>query len=259
MKKEESKVVESENRCWMDISIGGIPKGRLVFEMFCDTTPKTCKNFMTLCEGTEKDEKTGVQLTYKGSAFHRVIKNFMLQGGDFTKGDGTGGLSIYGEKFEDENFIKMHTRPGILSMANAGAGTNGSQFFITTVATPHLDGKHVVFGQVLKGMDLVREIENLETTNDKPNSPCVIADCGTLKPGENDGVVVDLTDPYPGYPDDIVGDHDDKAIAEEIRQSGNELYKKKEFVKAQAKYIKAERYASSAMDEDMVSKCQLNP
>jgi len=254
----ESKQSLPQKRCWMDVTIGGSPRGRIVFEMFYDTTPKTCKNFMTLCEGTEKDKATGVQLAYKGSGFHRVIKKFMLQGGDFTKHDGTGGISIYGEKFEDENFEVKHTRPGLLSMANAGPGTNGSQFFITTVPTPHLDGKHVVFGQVLKGMDLVREIESLETNSDKPIKPCVIADCGTLKPGEDDGVVTDPCDPYPGFPDDFVGETDKKTIAEEIRQSGNGLYREKNFSRALAKYVKAERYATAVNDGGMITKCQLN-
>jgi len=257
--KSESKKSVPEKRCWMDITIGGLPRGRIVFEMFYDTTPKTCVNFMKLCEGTEKDKATGVWLAYKGSGFHRVIKQFMLQGGDFTKHDGTGGLSIYGEKFEDENFEIKHTRPGLLSMANAGPGTNGSQFFITTVPTPHLDGKHVVFGQVLKGMDLVREIENIEKgESDRPKKPCVIADCGTLKPEDDDGVIVDPSDPYPGFPDDYVGETEKKTIAEEIRQSGNELYKKKSFAEALAKYFKAERYAEAIGDKGMVTKCQLN-
>jgi len=257
-KVAESKYSQPEKRCWMDITIGGSPRGRIVFEMFYDTTPKTCDNFMKLCEGTEKDKATGVQLAYKGSGFHRVIKQFMLQGGDFTKHDGTGGISIYGEKFEDENFERKHTRPGLLSMANAGPGTNGSQFFITTVPTPHLDGKHVVFGQVLKGMDLVREIENLETNSDRPVKPCVIADCGTLKPDEDDGVVIDPSDPYPGFPDDYVGETDKKSIAEEVRQSGNKLYKAKNFSGALAKYVKAERYATAVKDNGMITKCQLN-
>lgn len=162
---------------FFDLTIGGEPAGRVKMKLYKDTTPKTAENFRALCTG----EKGG-GLTYKGCAFHRVIKGFMIQGGDFTNGDGTGGKSIYGEKFDDENFKVKHTEPMLLSMANAGPGTNGSQFFITCAATPHLDGKHVVFGKVIEGHEFVRTVEGTKTgANDKPDLDCVIADCGELK------------------------------------------------------------------------------
>jgi peptidyl-prolyl isomerase F (cyclophilin D) len=159
-------------RCFFDISMDGAPAGRVVFEL-ANETPRTSENFRALCTG-EKG------YGYKASGFHRVIPNFMLQGGDFTAHNGTGGKSIYGNKFEDENFTLKHTVPGLLSMANSGPNTNGSQFFITTAVTNWLDGKHVVFGKVVEGMEVVRAVENVGSQSGKTSKRCVIENCGVL-------------------------------------------------------------------------------
>jgi peptidylprolyl isomerase len=168
-------------RVFFDITIGGKPAGRITFELFADAVPKTAENFRALCTGEKGMGKSGKPLHYKGSRFHRIIKQFMCQGGDFTRGNGTGGESIYGEKFADENFKHKHTTPGLLSMANAGPGTNGSQFFITTAVTSWLDGKHVVFGKVTDGMKVVTAMEAVGSSSGSTSADVAIADCGELK------------------------------------------------------------------------------
>ena len=164
-------------RCYLDVAVDGKPLGRVVVELRTDVVPRTCENFRCLCTG-----ERGPGMSYAGSPFHRVIRGFMVQGDDITKHDGTGGRSIYGQRFDDEGFELRHDRAGVLSMANAGPNTNGSQFFITTAPAPHLDGKHVVFGSVVQGMDVVRLVESqlVDPKTNRPFASVLITRCGQL-------------------------------------------------------------------------------
>ncbi|USW53862.1 Putative cyclophilin-type peptidyl-prolyl cis-trans isomerase domain-containing protein [Septoria linicola] len=242
------------SKVFFDISIGGSPAGKVVFELYNDVVPKTADNFRALCTGEKGKTSSGIPLHYKGSGFHRVIKSFMIQGGDFTAGNGTGGESIYGEKFDDENFQLKHEKPFLLSMANAGPGTNGSQFFVTTVPTPHLDGKHVVFGEVIAGKSIIREVENGECgPNDKPNKDVVIEDCGELPEGtdlsEFTRKAPDSTgDTYEDFPEDQAREGEEwkgteiVQIATNLKDLGNKAFKGGELELALSKYQKGLRY-----------------
>merc|ERR1712028_46147 len=169
-------------RVFFDMTIGGTPAGRIVFELYADTVPKTAENFRALCTGEKGTGQSGKPLHFKGSGFHRVIPGFMCQGGDFTLGNGRGGESIYGGKFADESFngkAGKHTGGGCLSMANAGPNTTGSQFFVCTGQTPHLDGKHVVFGKCIDGYEtVIKKVEAVGSQSGAPSKDVVIADCG---------------------------------------------------------------------------------
>ncbi|XP_004288060.1 PREDICTED: peptidyl-prolyl cis-trans isomerase CYP40-like isoform X1 [Fragaria vesca subsp. vesca] len=239
-------------RCYLDISIGGELEGRIVIELYNDVVPKTAENFRALCTGEKGiSPTTGVPLHFKGVGFHRIIKGFMIQGGDISAGDGSGGESIYGAKFEDENFEIKHERKGMVSMANTGPDTNGSQFFITTTRTPHLDGKHVVFGRVVKGLGVARSIEHVIAKDDGehvPTQEAVIAECGELAEGEDDGVCNFFKDGdvYPDWPVDLDEKHEEVSwwvvAVNAIKALGNEQFKKQDYKMALRKYRKALRY-----------------
>ncbi|XP_038611031.1 peptidyl-prolyl cis-trans isomerase D [Tachyglossus aculeatus] len=255
----------SNPRVFFDVDVGGERVGRIVFELFADIVPKTAENFRALCTGEKGiGPTTGKPLHFKGCPFHRIIKKFMIQGGDFSNQNGTGGESIYGEKFEDENFHYKHDQEGLLSMANAGRDTNGSQFFITTVPTPHLDEKHVVFGQVMKGMGVAKILENVEVKGENPEQLCVIAECGELKEGDDWGISPKdgSGDAYPDFPEDsdINLKDVDKilTVAEDLKNIGNTFFKSQNWELAIKKYSKVLRYVecSKAAAEDT---SKLNP
>lgn len=246
----------------MDITIGGEMEGRIVIELYASVVPRTAENFRALCTGEKGvGAATGKPLHFKGSCFHRVIKGFMVQGGDITAGDGTGGESIYGSKFEDENFVLKHERKGMLSMANSGPDTNSSQFFITTTRTPHLDGKHVVFGRVIKGMGVVRSIEHVPVGEaDCPTLDVKIVDCGELPEGADDGVVNFFKDgdKYPDWPNDLEEKPEEVSwwmdAVESAKAYGNDNFKKQDYKAALRKYRKALRYLDVCWEKEEIDE-----
>ncbi|TIA94146.1 hypothetical protein E3P81_00357 [Wallemia ichthyophaga] len=235
-------------RVFIDWNIDGEYAGRLIFELYSDKVPKTAENFKSLCTGERgSDEATGNSLTYKNSISHRIIKGFMIQFGDITNGNGTGGLSIYGGKFEDENFDLKHTKRGQLSMANAGPDTNGSQVFVTFCPCPHLDGRHVVFGELAKGKGLLRRLENTQTVdNDFPAVDVRIVDSGLVREGEDDGVPPLSIGDHEDYPEDDDAETEKPEVALEIAQSikdkGAQCFKQQDVEGALDQWEKAIRY-----------------
>ncbi|KAL5478566.1 CPR6 [Sanghuangporus weigelae] len=234
---------------YFDINYGDKPIGRIVFQLYSDIVPKTAENFRCLCTGEKGIGKSGKPLSYQESRFHRVIQGFMIQGGDFTAGNGTGGESIYGEKFDDEAFTAKHDKPFLLSMANSGKNTNGSQFFITCNPAPHLDDKHVVFGEVVKGKSVVRRIEHHPTTSaDVPTVPFTIAACGQLSPDDPSVTGSDKAeeDPYEDYPKDDEREMNKPEVCLEIATNlkalGNTKFKVGDVEGALEKWQKAIRY-----------------
>ncbi|CAM9003741.1 unnamed protein product [Rhodiola kirilowii] len=249
-------------KCYLDISIGGELEGRIVVELYKDVVPKTAENFRALCTGEKGiGPHTGVPLHFKGSIFHRVVKGFMVQGGDISARNGTGGESIYGLKFDDENFDLKHERKGMLSMANSGPNTNGSQFFITTTRTPHLDGKHVVFGKVIKGIGVVRLMEHVTTGDgDCPTLDVVIADCGEIPEGADDGTCNFFKDgdTYPEWPAELDVKPEDIswwiAAVDVIKAIGNEKFKKHDYKMALKKYRKALMYLDICWEKEDITE-----
>ncbi|XP_021918467.1 uncharacterized protein LOC110829236 isoform X2 [Zootermopsis nevadensis] len=235
---------------FLDINIGS-RKGRVVLELFKDVVPKTAENFRALCTGEKGSGVSGKPLHYKGSIFHKAVSEFMIQGGDITMFDGTGGESIYGLTFKDENFKLKHHSAGMLSMAKAGSDCSSSQFFITTIPCDHLDGVNVVFGEVRKGLGVVEEVSRVGTHEDRPFAKCWIEDCGELGHNEEEwgiGEADGTADVYPSYPTDWNASSQQleidslETVITKIKNSGNYFFKVKEFVCAGCKYQKALRY-----------------
>ncbi|XP_050521158.1 peptidyl-prolyl cis-trans isomerase D-like isoform X2 [Daktulosphaira vitifoliae] len=245
----DDNIASQNSIVFLDIEI---EVGRVVIELFDDIVPKTAKNFKALCTGENGIGQSGKPLHFKGSTFHRAIPEFMIQGGDITAGDGSGGESIYNLYFEDENFKILHNEPGIMSMANTGKpNTNNSQFFITLAPCPHLDGRNVAFGRVIKGFCVVQAISTTVTKNDIPINPCVIVNCGELS---NDSNTWDINendrtcDIFPPFPDDWTFHPKEldvnqfSEVITKIKDSGNQYFNYKNYADAKRKYEKVLRY-----------------
>jgi len=237
-----------EIRCYFDICRGDDFLGRIVFELFPEIAPRAVENFRVLCrpDGHPHPTKDGEVLEFKGTVFHKVIPNFMIQGGDVLHSDGKENATIFGELIEDESYEIKHRRPGLLGLCNNGPGTNtnGSQFYITTVPCPHLDGEHVVFGKVIRGMDVVHQIEKVETWNDQPKVDIRIEACGEIFAGDSDGLDQG-EDAVPDFPEDLerkIPPDRFLKLVEQLRQLGNTHFKEGRYHEALRMWHKTARY-----------------
>uniref|UniRef100_A0A2S2PAY3 peptidylprolyl isomerase n=1 Tax=Schizaphis graminum TaxID=13262 RepID=A0A2S2PAY3_SCHGA len=247
-----SSVTAGNSVVFLDIEIAQEKIGRIVIELFNNVVPKTAENFRALCTGEKGNGLSGKPLHLKGSLFHRAVPEFMIQGGDITAGNGSGGESIYGLFFEDENFKLLHEESGVLSMANTGhKNTNNSQFFITTAPCSHLDGKNVVFGKVIKGFRVVQTISTTSTNNDIPINPCIITGCGELSSDSNTWNINEndaTSDIFPPFPEDWTVQPVDLDVIQicdvlnKIKESGNQFFSCKNYSCARRKYDKVLRY-----------------
>ncbi|XP_074037539.1 cyclophilin 40 isoform X2 [Leptinotarsa decemlineata] len=234
---------------YLDLNYGGAKAGRVLIELFRDKVPKAAENFRALCTGEKGLGKRGKPLHYKGTKFNKVISMCMVQGGDVVNNDGSGGESIYGDIFEDEDFSIKHEEPGMVGMMNSGPNSNQSQFYITTQPCYHLDDTNIVVGRVVKGLRLITEMSEYPRVNDRPLELLMIENCGECKPGEswNIGENDETEDIYTPWPDDCEEEFLKNPIVAEltinnIKNSGKHFYNKNEFINAERKYTKCLRY-----------------
>ncbi|XP_050297610.1 peptidyl-prolyl cis-trans isomerase D [Anthonomus grandis grandis] len=232
---------------FLDFAFNKVKAGRVVIKLYKDIVPKTAENFRGLCTGENGIGHQGKRLHYKGTRIHRVIPQCMVQGGDIIYGNGTGGESIYGQYFPSENHELKHTEEGMVGTSNNGLNKNSSQFYITTVPCPHLDDENVIFGKVVKGLDIIKDMSEIPRVNDIPQEEILITDCGVLKPNEpwnyeeNDG----SADVYPPWPNDWEGTLNKEVVNEvinNINESGNTYFYEGKYLDAERKYKKVLRY-----------------
>lgn len=243
----DEETAEENIFVFLDLKIDDENAGRVVIELFHTVAPKSCENFRALCTGEKGSTEDGVKLHYRNSVFHKVVARCLVQGGDIVSGNGSGGVSIYGPTFDDENFDIMHVEEGMVGFANSGPNTNNSQFYITTDSCNHLNGLNVIFGKVRKGLNIIKEMyKEIIPETDTTQVVCKVVNCGQFKRGEDWSIneMDETKDIYPPWPDDweIPADIDFDEVITNIKNSGNLYYYNKNFIDSDRKYKKTLRY-----------------